>query len=57
MKTPTNQTWTTEQLVQLSQSLGGGYMPGTQPSQAASGDRWTAQRHIQASALRAQAYL
>ncbi|MBW4482063.1 MAG: hypothetical protein KME14_05935 [Tildeniella torsiva UHER 1998/13D] len=52
-----NQGWTTEQLLQMSNALGDGYMPGISGAKAASSDRWTAQRHIQASVMRSQAYL
>lgn len=57
MKNQSNKTWNSEQLVQMSNALGDGYMPGLKTTQAANGDRWTAQRHIQASALMGQAYL
>lgn len=57
MKTQTNKTWTTEQLMNMSDAMGGGYMPGIQMAKTASRDRWTAQRHIQASTMLGQAYL
>lgn len=56
MNTRSNQTWTTEQLLQMSNSLGNAFGSDLKSGKAA-GDRWTAQRHIQASALQAQAYL
>ncbi|MGG6237781.1 hypothetical protein ACQ4N7_04000 [Nodosilinea sp. AN01ver1] len=57
MKNQAHKTWNSEQLVQMSDALGGGYVPGMQASKSANGDRWTAQRHIQVSALMGQAYL
>ncbi|MGB3309697.1 MAG: hypothetical protein WA939_22810 [Nodosilinea sp.] len=57
MKSQTNKTWNSKQLVQMSNALGGGYMPGMQTTQSVNRDRWTAQRHIQASAMMGQAYL
>ncbi|MFQ4138084.1 hypothetical protein PGN35_017375 [Nodosilinea sp. PGN35] len=57
MNTQADKTWTAEQLVQMSHALGHAYGSGTKGARAASGDRWTAQRHIQASAMQAQAYL
>lgn len=57
MNSQSNKTWNSEQLVQMSNALGGGYLPGLKTTQAANSDRWTAQRHIQASALMGQAYL
>ncbi|MBE9156195.1 hypothetical protein IQ265_05035 [Nodosilinea sp. LEGE 06152] len=57
MKNQANNTWNSEQLVQMSRALSGGYMPGTQTTKSVSGDRWTAQRHIQASAMLSRAYL
>lgn len=57
MNNQADKTWTTEQLLQMSNALGGGYMPGLKGAKAAGGDRWTAQRHIQASIMRSQAYL
>jgi hypothetical protein len=57
MNTRTDTAWTTEQLLNFSHALGSGYAPGVNRTKATGGDRWTAQRHIQASAARAQAYL
>ncbi|MEA5452519.1 hypothetical protein VB780_28360 [Leptolyngbya sp. CCNP1308] len=57
MNNQTNQAWTTEQLVQMSNSLGNAYAPALKGTKAAGGDRWTAQRHIQVSAMLGQAYL
>lgn len=57
MNNQSNQAWTTEQLVQMSNSLGNAYAPVLKGAKAAGGDRWTAQRHIQASAMLGQAYL
>jgi hypothetical protein len=57
MKNQANKNWNSEQLVKMSDALGGGYMPGMQTAKSANGDRWTAQRHIQASAMMGQAYL
>lgn len=60
MKNQASNTWNSEQLVQMSLALGGGYMPGlqaTKSTKSVKGDRWTAQRHIQASAMMGQAYL
>ncbi|WP_017297139.1 hypothetical protein [Nodosilinea nodulosa] len=57
MNNQASKTWTTEQLVHMSDALGGGFMPGSQELKAASRDRWTAQRHIQASTLRSRIYL
>ncbi|WP_156119657.1 hypothetical protein [Leptolyngbya sp. KIOST-1] len=57
MKRQISKPWNSEQLVQLSQALGGGYVPGLQGSEAASDDRWTTQRHITASTMLGQAYL
>ena len=57
MKNQTRKTWNSEQLVQMSHALGDGYVPGMQTTKSISNDRWTAQRHIQASVLMGQAYL
>lgn len=57
MNNQANQAWTTEQLLQMSNALGNGYMPGIKGAKAVSRDRWTAQRHIQASAMLSQAFL
>lgn len=57
MKTQASKTWTTDQLIQMSDALGNGYMPSTNAAGGTTGDRWTAQRHIQASTMRSQAYL
>ncbi len=57
MKTQTSKTWNTEQLVHASEALGSAYIPGMNKTKAANGDRWTAQRHIQASMMMGQAYL
>ncbi|TVP65772.1 MAG: hypothetical protein EA342_13715 [Leptolyngbya sp. LCM1.Bin17] len=52
----TSQRWTTEQFVQHSNQLAQGYGLGFATGPRSQGDRWTAQRHIQASALKAYAY-
>jgi hypothetical protein len=57
MNNQADQTWTTEQLLQMSNALGNGYLPGLTGAKTASRDRWTAQRHIQASMMQSQAYL
>lgn len=57
MATQSNRAWTTNALVDFSNALGGGYGVSVQGRQVAGSDRWTAQRHIQASTLRGQAYL
>jgi hypothetical protein len=57
MKTQTNKAWTAEQLVNFSNALGSGYAPGVNGADVSKADHWTAQRHIQASMMRAQAYL
>ena len=57
MTTQSNRAWTTNELVNFSNALGRAYMPGVQGRKVTGGDRWTAQRHIQASAMRGQAYL
>jgi hypothetical protein len=57
MKNQANKTWTAEQLVNFSDALGSGYVPGVKAGGVAKADQWTAQRHIQASAVRGQAYL
>jgi hypothetical protein len=57
MKAQTSKTWTADQLIQMSDALGNGYMPSLKTTGTVTGDRWTAQRHIQASAMRARAYL
>ncbi|MGB3137988.1 MAG: hypothetical protein WBB18_14380 [Nodosilinea sp.] len=56
MKTKSSQIWTVEQLIQLSDALGNGYMPGLKIENGGLDDRWTAQRHQQASALQGRAY-
>lgn len=55
MKTQPSKTWTADQLIHMSNALGNGYMPNA--AGVATDDRWTAQRHIQASTMRGQAYL
>lgn len=57
MNNQANQGWTTEQLLQMSNALGNGYLLGIKDGRAVSRDRWTTQRHIQASIMRSQAYL
>jgi hypothetical protein len=57
MTTQSNRDWTTHELVNFSNALGSGYVPGVQGRKVTSGDRWTAQRHIKASAMRGQAYI
>lgn len=58
MATQANQDWTTNELVNFSNALGSGYVPGVQQGRkVTSRDRWTAQRHINASAMRSQAYI
>jgi hypothetical protein len=57
MKTQANKAWTAEQLVNFSDALGNGYAPGVNGADVSKADHWTAQRHIQASMMRAQAYL
>ena len=57
MKTQTNKTWTAEQLVDFSNALGSGYGVRVKGAGVAKADHWTAQRHIQTSMMRGQAYL
>ncbi|MBE9139334.1 hypothetical protein IQ254_19385 [Nodosilinea sp. LEGE 07088] len=57
MATQASKAWTTDQLIQMSNALGNGYLPSLKAAGMATGDRWTVQRHIQASAMRARAYL
>lgn len=57
MKSHTNKTWNSEQLVHMSNALGRSYMPGLQTTKVANSDRWIAQRPIRVSALIGQAYL
>ncbi len=57
MATQSNRAWTTNALVDFSNALGNGYGISAQGRQVAGGDRWTTQRHIQASMMRGQAYL
>jgi hypothetical protein len=57
MTTQSNRAWTTNELVNFSNALGSAYMPCGQGRNVTGGDRWTAQRHVQASAMRGQAYL
>jgi hypothetical protein len=57
MATQSSRAWTTNELVNLSNALGRGYGVDGQGRQGADGDRWTAQRHIQTSLMRGQAYL
>lgn len=57
MKTQTNKAWTAEQLADFSAALGSGYVLGLKGAGVVKSDHWTAQRHIQASMMRGQAYL
>ncbi|WOD38915.1 hypothetical protein [Nodosilinea sp. E11] len=57
MKNQTSKTWTADQLKNFSDALGNGYVPGMNGADEPNRDRWTTQRHLQASAMRAQAYL
>ncbi|MGF1567351.1 MAG: hypothetical protein ACFCVD_04655 [Nodosilinea sp.] len=56
MNNPKSQTWSAQRLIQFSDAMAIGYLPGLEAAEQSRQDSWTTQRHLRAAMMRARAY-